>query len=133
MKLKLVILLIISVFLSASVNAEDGLRTMFLNNQAVICGINIRNFNSKDTNGNGIIDKDEERGTFINAIERLDEISNMGINTLHILPITPAGKLKALGTAGSLYAISDFGSINTQLIDKTSKLNNFEQVKLFVD
>ena len=90
---------------------------MFLNNNAIICGINIRNFNSKDTNKNGIIDEDEQKGNFVNAIERLDELKDLGINTLHVLPITPAGKLKALGTAGSLYAISSFTDINEQLLD----------------
>ena len=116
---------------SVSVHAEAGLRTLFLENNAVICGINIRTFNAQDNNGNGIIDENETRGNFINAIDRLDELKSMGINTLHILPITPVGKLKALGTAGSLYAISDFTSINNQLIDKKSKLSPEEQVKLF--
>ena len=67
-------------------------------------------FNANDTNKNGIIDNDEKSGNFINAIERLDEIKESGINTLHLLPITPVGKLKALGTAGSLYAIDNFHS-----------------------
>ncbi len=119
--------------INSSVYADDGLRTMFLNNDAIICGINLRNFNSDDKNGNGIIDENEERGNFINAIERLDEIKSLGINTLHLLPITPTGKLKALGTAGSLYAISDFNDINTQLVDKKSKLNGKEQLKKFIE
>lgn len=132
MKLKLFITSLILLSLTTCAYAQEGLRTMFLNNHCVICGINIRNFNSKDTNGNGIIDNGEESGNFINAIERLDEIKSLGINTLHVLPITPAGKLKALGTAGSLYAISDFTLVNEQLVDKTSKLNGLEQAKLFV-
>lgn len=120
------------IVLTSAAFAETGLRSMFLNNQTVICGINIRNFNAKDTNENGIIDNNEESGNFINAIERLDEIQKAGINVLHILPITPVGKLKALGTAGSLYAISDFTSINHQLIDLTSQLSPEEQAKLFI-
>lgn len=119
--------------LTMPVYAQDSLRTMFLNNQSSICGINIRNFNSNDVNKNGFIDENEESGNFLNAIERLDEIKNLGINTLHVLPITPVGKIKALGTAGSLYAISDFNSINEQLVDKKSNLTGFEQAKLFVD
>lgn len=111
---------------------KNDLRTLFLNNQSNIMGINIRTFNAKDLNGNEIIDENEESGNFINAIERLDEIKELGINTLHILPITPVGKLKALGTAGSLYAISDFESINEQLVDKNSKLSPKEQAKLFI-
>lgn len=112
---------------------NNDLRTLFLNNQANILGINIRSFNAKDTNGNEIIDKNEESGNFINAVERLDEIKGLGINTLHVLPITPVGKLKALGTAGSLYAIADFENINSQLADKNSSLSPIEQAKYFID
>ena len=82
----------------------NNLRRLFTNNQAVIYEINIRTFNAQDTNKNGIIDFDdaEESGTFLNAIDRLDELKAKGINTIHVMPITPVGKTKALGTAGSL-------------------------------
>ncbi len=120
------------IFFTGSVFAETGLRTMFLNNKAVICGINLRNFNAKDTNGDEIITGEEESGTFLNAIERLDEIKALGVNTLHVLPITPVGKLKSLGTAGSVYAMADFWTINHQLVDLTSDLTPLEQAKLFV-
>ena len=127
----LAILLACSNFTAAGEN--NDLRTLFLNNNARICGINLRTFNAKDTNENGIIDENETRGNFINAVERLDEIEDLGINTLHVLPITPVGRLKALGTAGSVYAISDFWSINPQLVDKNSKLTDIEQAKFFVE
>ncbi len=133
MNKKILSLLLSFFILSSAAFAEDGLRTMFLNNRTVICGINIRNFNAKDTNGDGIIDSDEESGNFINAVERLDEIKAAGVNVLHVLPITPVGKLKSLGTAGSLYAIADFDSINHQLVDLTSQMTPMEQAKYFVD
>ena len=133
MRIKLLFSILLFFIFTTSVFAEDGLRALFLNNKAVICGINIRNFNAKDLNDNGLIDENEESGTFINAIERLDEIAEAGINVLHVLPITPVGKLKALGTAGSLYAISDFASINPQLVDMKSQLTPVEQAKLFID
>ena len=126
-------LILLILIISNAVLAEDGLRTQFLNNKSVIMGVNIRNFNAKDLNNNKIIDKDETSGNFINAIERLDEIKEANINTLHLLPITPTGKLKALGTAGSLYAISDFWSINPQLVDTNSALEPKEQAKLFIE
>lgn len=133
MERKFLLIILAMIFGSFSVQAETGLRTLFLNNHAVICGINIRTFNAQDLDGNGIIDKKEVRGNFINAVQRLDELKAEGINTLHLLPITPTGELKALGTAGSLYAISDFTSINPQLLDKNSKLSPKEQVKYFID
>lgn len=118
---------------SVFANENNDLRTLFLTNKANICGINLRTFNAKDTNGNEIIDEDEESGNFINAIDRLDEMKELGINTLHVLPITPVGRLKALGTAGSVYAAEDFWSINPQLVDKNSKLTDIEQAKRFVE
>lgn len=48
---------------------------------------------------------------------------------MHVLPITPVGRLKALGTAGSVYAAEDFWSINPQLVDKNSNLSDIEQAK----
>ena len=112
---------------------NNDLRTLFLNNQANICGINIRNFNAQDENNNEIIDDNEVSGNFLNAIERLDEIKALGINTLHVLPITPVGRLKALGTAGSVYAAENFWSINPQLVDHNSELTDIEQAKKFIE
>lgn len=114
---------------------ENDLRTKFLNNEAIILEINIRNFNSIDIDGSGFIDTElgETKGTFLNAIDRLDEIKNLGINTLHILPITPTGKLKALGTAGSLYAAADFSSINKDLYDSNSDLTLEQQAAKFIE
>ena len=92
----------------------QSLREMFQNNNAVIYSLNIRTFNADDKDGNGIIQfsRGETSGSFINAIDRLDELKSLGINTVHLLPITPVGKIKALGTAGSLYSLSDFRGLN---------------------
>ncbi len=131
------ILAIGNTYCCANENIEwkNDLRSKFLNNETVIMEINIRSFNSQDLDGDGFIQEDngEVRGTFINAIERLDELKNIGVNTLHVLPITPTGKLKALGTAGSLYAASDFSSLNTDLFDKNSEYSLEQQAKLFID
>ena len=114
---------------------HNDLRTKFLHNDAIILEINIRSFNSKDYDGDGFIQQQsgEERGTFLNAINRLDELKNLGINTIHVLPVTPAGKLKALGTAGSLYAASAFDTLSEDLYDKNSDLTLEQQAKKFID
>ena len=121
--------------LAENTNEEKNLREMFQNNEAVIYAINIRTFNADDKNGNGIIDfaLGETSGSFINAIERLDELKSLGVNTIHLLPITPVGKIKSLGTAGSLYAMSDFTSINMQLSDELSDLSIKNQAKKFFE
>ena len=112
----------------------NDLKNLFLRNQAVILAINIRSFNAVDKNHNDIveIEKGETAGNFVNAVKRLDEISSYGINTVHLLPITPVGKIKAMGTAGSLYAISDFTKLNPQLDDKTNNLSVEEEAKNFI-
>ena len=138
---KLFIALFVLLMFTGSVTAKThntnktDLRELFQNNNAVIYALNIRTFNANDINGNDIIDfyDGETSGTFINAIERLDELKDLGINTVHLLPVTPVGKIKALGTAGSLYAISDFHSINLQLVDEKSDLSPREQAKKFID
>jgi len=111
---------------------HNDLKTLFGRNSAIVYTINIRTFSAKDTNGNEIIDEDEEGGNFINAIDGLDNLAKCGINTIHVLPVTPVGKLKAFGTAGSLYAMSSFTEINPQLVSKESSLSGIEQAKRFV-
>ena len=133
---KIILSLLVTLVFSLQVFSNDdvSLREMFQNNKSVIYSVNIRSFNSNDVNGNGIIDfaLGETSGSFVNAVERLDELKELGINTIHLLPINPVGKIKALGTAGSLYALSDFLSLNPQLFDNDSDLSLKEQAKYFV-
>ena len=119
---------------SADVWLND-LRKLFENDAAIIYEINLRTFNAQDINKNGIIDFDdgEESGTFLNAIAKLDELRLKGINTIHVMPVTPVGKTKALGTAGSLYAASSFNTLNPQLKSEKSALSIEDQARKFVD
>lgn len=113
----------------------NDLKTTFLNNKAIILAINIRSFNAQDKNGDDIIQpsKGDVAGNFVNAVNRLDEIKSYGINTIHILPFTPTGKVKALGSAGSLYAISDFTKLDPMLDDKSNPLSVEEEAKNFIN
>lgn len=110
-------------------------KALFASNRAIIYAINIRTFNAKDTNQNGIIEENlgEERGTFLNGIERLDEFPVCGINTILIMPVTKTGKIKALGTAGSLYAPSSFNEINPQFKSPNSNLSVKDEMGKFID
>ncbi|PWL75046.1 hypothetical protein DBY21_08220 [Candidatus Gastranaerophilales bacterium] len=118
---------------SAPVNYHNDLRKMFNNNEAKILAIIPRTFNAKDTNGNEYIDGNEKHGTLLNAIERLDEVKAQGFNTLHVLPIHPPGKMKAMGTAGSIYAPLDMLKIDPTLIEENDPRSPMEQLKAFVD
>lgn len=112
---------------------KNNLRTLMRNNEAKILAILPRIFNAKDLNGNEYIDGNEQHGTFLNAIERLDEVKEQGFNTLHILPIHPPGKQKAMGTAGSVYSPKDMLEIDPMLIEPNDPRSPREQFKAFVD
>lgn len=109
-------------------------RDMFQSRALNILEINPRTFSANDLNKNGIIEPElgESSGNFISAIERLDEIADLGINAIHIMPITPTGKLKALGTAGSLYALSDFLSLNETLDLENNNMDVLYEFEIFV-
>lgn len=139
MGLKKIIILASLLCLSAcEANAKsvwvNRLRSDFLRHSATIYAINLRTFNANDKNNNGIIefDKGEWSGTFLNAINRLNELKQEQVTAIHLLPITPVGKVKALGTAGSLYAASDFKSLNPQLKEQNSKLSIEDQARKFI-
>ena len=120
---------------------KNNLRSMIRNNESVMLAIVPRIFNAKDLNGDDRISlkSGEQVGTFLNAIERLDEVKEDGFNTIHILPIHPTGKKNAMGTAGSLYSplkfIEDNGdlAIDPMLVEKNDPRTPKEQFKAFID
>ena len=111
---------------------KNTLKTDFHNNDVKLMGIVVRTFNAKDKDGNELIDAGEESGTFLNAIERLDEIKDLGINTLHILPPHPIGRKQAMGTAGSLYSPLDFLQLDPMLDDPNDPRDVKEECKEFI-
>lgn len=99
-------------------NYKNNLKTMFIENKAQILGVILRTMNAQDKDGNELIQGDEKSGTFVNAVDRLDEIKDIGFNTLHVLPIHPPGKTHAMGTAGSVYSPLDFLQLDPELVDE---------------
>ena len=118
---------------------QNNFKDMLKNNEAVILGVIPRTMNAKDFDGNGLIQAGEISGNFINAIERLDEIKKMGVNTLHILPIHPTGKTLAMGLAGSLYApdkfVEDDGklAVDPNLKDPNTPGTAWDHFKIFIN
>ncbi len=112
---------------------KNDLRTKFKNNDAKIMGIIIRNFGAEDNTGNQLLREGDVRGNFNNAVKRLDELKNLGINTLHVLPVNPPGKQNAMGTAGSVYAPKNFLEIDPALDDKNDPRTVEEEFKGFID
>lgn len=112
---------------------KNDLRSMIQDNKAVIWAIVPRTFNAHDKNGNDIIDDNEKKGTFLNAIERLDELVALGVNTIHVLPVHQPGSIHAMGLSGSLYAPKDLLKIDPELRDKRSLYSVEDQFKMFID
>lgn len=118
-----------SVPVEEPINYKNNLRSVFQNNQAVIYAMIPRTFNAKDSDGNGLIEGNEEPGYFTNMVERLDELKTYGVNTLHWLPINPPGNIAAKGNAGSVYAPLDYLSIDPALDDPKNPKSVNEEAK----
>lgn len=120
---------------------KNNLRTMIQNNESVMIAIVPRTFTAVDLNGDEkiMLSEGEKQGTFLSAIDRLDELKEDGFNTIHILPIHPPGKKKAMGTAGSNYSpqkmVTDDGhlALDPMLIEPNDPRTPDEQFKAFID
>lgn len=132
-----VLLFVLLIFANSSfaLGWNNDLKSLFIDNKAIIYAINIRSFGAKDLNENDIIDIElgDESGSFINAIPKLKKLTKLGVNTIYLLPVTKTGKLKALGTAGSLYALDSFDKLNPQLDDRNNPASVEQEAKMFID
>ncbi len=66
----------------------------------VIYQVNIRSF-SQSSNFEGVE-------------ERLDEIDELGVNVIYLMPIYPVGELRSAGGDGSPYAVKDYKAVNPE-------------------
>lgn len=114
-------------------NYKNNFKSELQNGESKILAIIPRTFSAEDYNGNDYIEEGEEIGTFLKGIKRLDEIKEAGFNTLHILPVQQPGRLKAMGTAGSVYAPKDLLGIDPNLIEQDDPRSPKEQFKEFID
>jgi glycosidase len=53
-------------------------------------------------------------GDFKGVTAKLDELEELGVTVLWLMPIHPTGKLKAKGTLGSPYAVRDYDAVNPE-------------------
>ena len=56
-----------------------------------------------------------QEGTLNGVTGRLDELHNLGVNILWLMPIHPPGQVKKKGTLGSSYAVRDYYAIDAGL------------------
>ena len=67
-----------------------------------------------------------EEGTFQAFSEHLQELKDMGVNTLWFMPVHPISETKRSGTLGSYYSITDYREIHPEFGTK-------EEFKVLVD
>lgn len=60
-----------------------------------------------------------EAGNFQGVIDRLDDISALGVNTIWLMPIHPVGQIKSAGGLGSPYSVKDYMAVNAEFGDLT--------------
>ena len=119
---------------SANLIWNNDLKDMFHKKQAIVYALNIRTFGSFDRNHDGRISIGrEENGTFLSAVNHLDQLVNLGVNTIHLLPINPVGQTKRLGAGGSLYAPSDYQSLNPEFDTPGNNLNVLQEARIFIN
>ncbi|MGI4826990.1 MAG: alpha-amylase family glycosyl hydrolase [Janthinobacterium lividum] len=54
-------------------------------------------------------------GTLNGVTARLDDLQQLGVNVLWLMPIHPMGKVKKLGSYGSMYSVRDYYAIDSDL------------------
>ena len=74
-----------------------------------------------------------ETGTFLKSIAILPYLKELGINTIHLLPITSIGSDGNKGDLGSPYAIKNYYEIDNTLADTLIYLPVEDQFKAFVE
>ncbi len=75
----------------------------------------------------------KETGSFLKSIALLPYIKQLGVNTIHCLPITAIGQDGNKGDLGSPYAIKNQYKIDESLAEKCIPFDVEEQFKAFVE
>lgn len=107
--------------------------------KAVIYNIFVRLTTAYDHNADGHISIEalengfRETGTFLKTIALLPYIKKMGVNTIHLLPITSIGHDGNKGTLGSPYAIKNPYKIDPSLAEPALNLDVDTEFKAFVE
>ena len=107
--------------------------------KAAVYNIFVRLTSAYDHNNNGKIDLPQndngwsETGTFLKTIALLPYFKYLGLNTLHLLPITSIGHDGNKGRLGSPYAIKNPYEIDPNLAEKNINLGTNLQFLAFVE
>ncbi|HUL44650.1 MAG TPA: alpha-amylase family glycosyl hydrolase [Bacteroidota bacterium] len=106
---------------------------------AVIYNVFVRTTCAVDHDRNGKLDLPvnsqgwRETGSFMKALTMLPYIGSLGVNTIHLLPITAIGSDGNKGTLGSPYAIRNPYRLDEHLSEPNLGFGVEEEFRLFVD
>ncbi len=106
---------------------------------AVIYNMFVRTTAAFDHNGNGVLDLPlntegfRETGTFLKALALLPYVKRMGVNTVHLLPVTAIGHDGNKGSLGSPYAIRNPYELDENLGEPALGLGVKTEFKAFVE
>jgi hypothetical protein len=106
---------------------------------AVIYNMFVRTTSAFDHDGNGALDLPlnpeglRETGTFLKAIAMLPYMKRLGVNTVHLLPITAIGHDGNKGSLGSPYAIRNPYELDENLSEPLLGLDVKTEFKAFVE
>ena len=112
--------------------------------KAMIYNIFVRFFTAYDHNQDGILGSNggditlnqdglRETGTFLKTIALLPYLKALGINTIHLLPITKIGEKGRKGDMGSPYAIKNPFDLDPNLTDPIIDITAEDQYKALVE
>lgn len=111
---------------------------------AIVYNVFVRLFTAYDHDQDGLLGENKkdrtlnnsgirETGTFLKAIALLPYLKQLGVNTLHLLPITQIGVAGRKGDLGSPYAIKNPMKIDPLLADPIVDCPVDEQFSAFVE
>lgn len=116
---------------------KNPLKRLFHERKAVTYALHIRTFAAQDKNKNGKIEPWlGENGTFLKAIPLLSELKALGVNNIHLLPITPVGLIDRLGeygAPGSVYSPAAYDRLNNEYDEPGNQLTVIQEARMFVD
>ncbi len=105
--------------------------------KAIVYNVFVRYLTAYDHDKDGKINIEyenfRETGTFLKLIALLPYLRSLGINTLHLLPITSIGVDGKKGDLGSPYAIRNHYALDDNLGEKIIGLSTETQFKAFVE
>jgi starch synthase (maltosyl-transferring) len=106
-------------------------------NKAVVYNVFVRYLTAFDHDSNGKIEIDandfRETGTFLKLIALLPYLHSIGVNTIHLLPITSIGKDGMKGNLGSPYAIRNHYGLDENLGEPILDLDIETEFNAFVE